>query len=261
MMKSRGRCRDMEGRLADDVDGRISAADRAALHAHLAGCADCRREREAAARIGRELASLQAEELPPFFRTRLIANLDDAGRNFQPAHRPRLHRSLRLAWGSAAVLAIALVGTVLRFQHEPSSPSLSQAPAPEAHKVDEARVAALRAGIQPVSPLDDSVVSATDVAICAALSPGLPEAHLRLLVDGRDVTALADITRDYIIFAPEEEALGDGPHLVTVELDTGRERIERSWIFYAMDGGGREPVPETRKHRTTPVHGVTPRST
>jgi hypothetical protein len=137
-------------------------------------------------------------------------------------------------------------------------PPLSQAQAPEAQAKDEARVSALRAGIQPVSPLDDSVVSASDVAICAALSPTLPQARFRLLIDGRDVTALADVTRDYIIFAPEGEELGDGPHLVTVELDTGHERIERSWIFHAMNGhgrddAGRESLPETREQR--PAHG------
>ena len=100
-----------------------------------------------------------------------------------------------------------------------------------------------------MSPLDDAVVSTHDVAICAALAPTLPQATFRLLVDGRDVTALSEITRDYIIFAPDDETLGDGPHLVSVELDTGRERIEKSWIFYAMDGKDRQSLPETREER------------
>jgi len=262
----RDRCRDVEPLLADAVDGGIPAADRARLDAHLAGCARCRQELEAASVMAGELRSLPREELPPFFTSRLLARLDEPDRGLQPAHRPSPHRSLWFAWGSAAVLAIALVVTLVGRHaawtpvrpHESSTPSLSQAQAHEAHEND-VRMATLRAGIQPVSPLDDAVVSANDVAICAALAPSLPKASFRLLVDGRDVTALADITHDYIIFEPDDGEFGDGPHLVSVELDTGRDRIEKSWIFYAMDGKGRRALPETReKHPASAAKPVPP---
>ena len=138
-MSGRDGCRDFESLLGASVDGALSPAETTRLDAHLAGCESCRREVEAATAIAGELRSLEAEELPPFFTSRLLAMLDEPRGELQPAHRSSPLRSLRFAWGSAAALAIALIGTLVGYHagwtpirpHESSSPSLSQAPAPE----------------------------------------------------------------------------------------------------------------------------------
>jgi hypothetical protein len=257
-------CRDMEEKISQAVENGLDPREREALDAHLAGCSSCRREYEIAREIVGELRSLPQEELPPFFRTRLFAELDVLERESQErvagrAHRLFPFRSLRFAWGSAAVLAVALVGTLwfrggreaLLPGSDAPSPTFSQAEVPGGRDLDEARMAALRAAIQPVSPLDDSVVSAYDVAICAALGPALEARSPRIVVDGRDVTALAEVTSDFIIFAPEE-SLPEGPHLVTVTVETPQGPVERSWIFHSLNGGGREVVPDrSQRHGTS----------
>lgn len=241
-------CRPYDELLAAAADGVLRPEEEARLQAHLARCHDCRQALDESRKIVGELRTLPQEELPPFFRTRLMAGLEDRKAAAERSHRLRPWGSLRLAWGTAAVLALVLAVTLVRHTQSRNGPARSPAPTFSQAEVsgdasaDEARMAALRAAIQPVSPLDDSVVSGRDVAVCAAFAPSLPPGSLRLLIDGRDVTSVADITSEYVIYAPNDP-LGAGPHLVTIEFWTATERVERSWIFYALNGDGGHTTP------------------
>ena len=94
------------------LDGALPPARAAAVEAHLAGCPDCRAERE---RLRGALAALEAlppaPALPPFFSARLEARLrDERGRPrglravLAGAHRGGGRRVL--AWAGAAALAV-----------------------------------------------------------------------------------------------------------------------------------------------------------
>lgn len=242
-------CRPYESLLAAAADGALRAEDELRLQGHLARCADCRQALDESRKIVGELRTLPQEELPPFFRTRLMAGLERLEPAAGRSRLPRFWSSPRLAWGTAGVLAVLLAVSFLQRGLSPGDSARAVAPAGGPTSAE-----ALRAAIRPVSPLDDSVVSGRDVAVCAAFGPGLPAGSLRLLVDGRDVTGVADITREFVIYAPEEP-LGAGPHLVTIEFSTATERIERSWIFYAMNGDEAHgaPAPVSRERREAPL--------
>jgi anti-sigma factor RsiW len=92
----------------------LSAAERAALHAHTARCDACRQS-YAAARLAERLCQARAAETlepPPFFQTRVLAALraqQPAGVELTPFTRFwRAARGLVAAMGLAVVLLLAL---------------------------------------------------------------------------------------------------------------------------------------------------------
>jgi hypothetical protein len=98
-------CATLHERLDLEAEGALPPREAAALARHLAGCADCRAEREALARLHRALA---ASRLPvrDGFAERVMAALPAAG---WEARHPRAWRLplalLVLLAGSAAALA------------------------------------------------------------------------------------------------------------------------------------------------------------
>lgn len=172
------------------------------------------------------LQDLHPVDLPPFYRTRLLAKIRAASET--SAWRERL-RAPALAWSVAGACIVALVLVVLYTgrTHSPSTPM-----APSIQIAD--------ASIDPVMPADNSVVGAGDVEIVAAIYPPIEGGIVRLYVDERDVTGLAEVTESYVMYSPPER-FEEGEHIVTIEITdrSGLKLKDVSWLFYTLNG--REP--------------------
>jgi len=189
--------------------------------------------------VERLLAELAPVEPPPFHRERLLARLR------QEAERPAWSRALqspRLAWAVAAVCIVALAVTLMLRSDTGNGllPGRRAVPPGDAVAVAPGDTGSdLAADVDPVMPTDNAVVGASDVEIVAAIQPPLEAGGIvRLLVDDRDVTSLADITDSYVMYSPTDR-FDEGEHIITIEISDGSGRTLRnvSWLFYALNDG------------------------
>lgn len=173
-------------------------------------------------RVEQLLQELEPVDLPPFYRTRLLAHVREAGR---PAvWRDRL-RTPQFAWSVAAVCVVALIVVIAHSTRTTTTGT-------------GVPVALMTSStIDPVAPAGDSVVGAGDVEIVAAIHPPIEGAMVRLYVDERDVTGLAEVTESYVMYSPSER-FEEGEHIVTIEITdgSGRRLKDVSWLFYTLDG-------------------------
>lgn len=171
-------------------------------------------------RVERLLEELEPAELPPFYTERLLARMRRA-----ETRRRGWAASPRLAWSvaalSVAVLAVVLYTGILGPRGLPGA-----AVAPP--------------GVAPVMPVDNSVVGAGDVQIVASVEPAVEGGLIRLFLDERDVTGLAEVAEGYVFYSPEEP-LEEGEHIVTIEVRDASGAMLRdfSWLFRAVNGGRR----------------------
>jgi hypothetical protein len=182
-------------------------------------------------RVERLLRDLRQVDLPPFYRERLLARLRDAAARRAPA---AWLRSPVLAWAVAGAAVAALVIVMARGgQPVPTGvPATPGAPGPAATEI-----ALAAPEIDPVLPEDNAVVGAGEVEIVAAITPALEGAVIRLLVDEEDVTALAEVTAEYVAYSPSER-FAEGEHVITIEIRdrSGRKLRDATWLFYTLDG-------------------------
>jgi hypothetical protein len=180
------------------------------------------------------LQELTPVDLPPFYRTRLLARVREASR--EPSWAARV-RAPRFAWSVATICVVALVLTVTQMKLR----SPLRSPGAE----DASVAVAYEPSVEPVMPADNSVVGVGDVDIVAAIYPPVENGIVRLYVDERDVTGLADISSDYVMYSPPE-GLEEGEHIVTIEIRdaSGRKLKDASWLFYTLNG--RRPVAAER---------------
>lgn len=153
-------CEHCQADLPAYLSGQLPAAEQAALTAHLTGCADCRRERQATARTWELLGRVPTPEPGPLLRPAFYAMLADYQATLeepaparpthplprlrqwwreQPAWRPRPRFAQRLAYGLALLGAGAVGGYWL-------SAATNQRPATTAG-ADRQQVAALAAQV------------------------------------------------------------------------------------------------------------------
>lgn len=182
-------------------------------------------------RVERLLQELRPAELPPFYRTRLLAKLREASRRSPWGERLR---APRVAWSVAGVCVVALVLIAVHAARV-GSPTGFVAPG--------GRTAGT--SIDPVMPADNSVVGAGDVEIVAAIYPPIEGGIVRLYVDERDVTGLAEVTGSYVMYSPPER-FEEGEHIVTIEITdgSGGKISNVSWLFHTLNG--RHPVNDQR---------------
>ncbi len=176
-------------------------------------------------RMEQLLRDLRPAELPPYYRTRLLARLRESSR--RAAWTSRL-RTPGLAWGVAGACVVALVVVVLYATR------MGPAPAPGG---PAGQVASVQSNIEPVMPADNAVVGAGDVEIVAAIYPPIEGGIVRLYIDERDVTGLAEVTDSYVMYSPAEK-LAEGEHIVTIEIrdGSGRRLRDISWLFHTLNG-------------------------
>jgi anti-sigma factor RsiW len=149
---------DIRDLLPDLLHGRLSAAERAEVDAHLRGCADCRDELELLRGMRSALRSAPAVSVE-----RIVAEI--------PPYRAPVQRRPALSWGgwriAAAVTLLAAGGTsvVVARNGDRKPATVAVAPAPAAREL------ALAGG--SIGELDDSELSALidDVASLDAVTP------------------------------------------------------------------------------------------
>ncbi len=187
--------------------------------------------------VERLLTELTHVDPPPFHRERLLTRLR------QEAERPMWSRALqspRLAWAVATVCIVALAVTLTLRSDTTDGLLPGQRAVPPGDAVAVAPDAAsptFAADVAPVMPTDNAVVGAGDVEIVAAIQPPLEAGSIvRLLVDDRDVTSLADITDSYVMYSPTG-SFDEGEHIITIEVSDGSGQTLRnvSWLFYALN--------------------------
>jgi hypothetical protein len=186
-----------------------------------------RTDDDAVRKVEEMLDGLEPVELPPFYRERLLARLRRGERR-----EPSGARGARVAWAVAAVCAVALLVVVLSGRND-------SGPAPLGAPVE---TQGFSANIDPVMPVDNSVVSSSDVEIVAAIYPPIENGIVRLYVDDTDVTGLAEVTDDYVMYSPGSH-FAEGEHIVTIEVrdGSGRKLSDVSWLFYTLNGETRTP--------------------
>jgi hypothetical protein len=120
-------CDDARARFSELADGRLDAAQRAAVETHVGACPECRQEWVG---FGRTLSLLQAlprHRAPAGFAERVLAAA-------HPTPRPRrlfLPLSVKLPLGAAA-LVLVIVGGVWFVQRTPEYRQVATAPPPSA---------------------------------------------------------------------------------------------------------------------------------
>ena len=98
--------------------------------------------------------------------------------------------------------------------------------------------------VEILSPLPGEVVAEDTPQIAALFDPPLDEPWDALaLLDGADVTELAEITSDLFLFSPVEP-LGTGPHRLTFSALTGTGTVETSWVFFVHERTWGDGLPE-----------------
>jgi hypothetical protein len=174
-------------------------------------------------KVEKLLRELEPAELPPFYTERLKAKARAAAGSRTWAERLR---SPQLAWAVAGVCVVALV--IVYASMDRSAPI----PTPAVPGVSAAS-----ANIDPVTPIDNSVIGAGDVEIVAAIYPPIEQGTIRLYVDEVDVTGLAEVTDSYVMYSPPEK-LEEGEHIITIEIrdGTGAMLRDTSWLFYTLNG-------------------------
>jgi anti-sigma factor RsiW len=101
----------LDERLADLLDGRLSAGDAALAESHLATCAACALRLEMARAAKRAVATLPVEALPDGLAARISAALDEeerAGGSGRVSRFPA--RAVRPLLATAAILLVGLAG-------------------------------------------------------------------------------------------------------------------------------------------------------
>lgn len=127
--------------LQDLIDGRLTGADREAIEAHVAGCADCRARmdalgaaRSALARLRQDdvpadveaalLAALRAEPLPSAGPAPVVPSAMNGPQSASVASSPRATRVPAWTWGLAAAALLALVAWLAWPRQDASLPTL-----------------------------------------------------------------------------------------------------------------------------------------
>lgn len=107
----------LDERLAELLDGRLSAGDLAQAETHVAACAACALRLEQARATKRAVATLPVVPLPDGFAARISLALDEEGRRNEGGRVVRFPaRATRPLLAAAALLLVGLAGTFVLFR-------------------------------------------------------------------------------------------------------------------------------------------------
>lgn len=107
------------------VDGRLDAAERAALDRHLETCEACRREFEVQSRLKRAVTALPAPDVPADLAARIAAGIqlidrEQAASTEVPATSPRAVSRGWWPFALAAAAAVLIIGIALQWRATPA---------------------------------------------------------------------------------------------------------------------------------------------
>jgi hypothetical protein len=159
------RCRE---RLSEYLDGLLAAPERGEVDAHLAGCAECRRELDLWRATVQAMAELPRSGAPQGFGARVMARLG-AGAEAAP-ERPRI-LSLWVRALPVAALVLVVLGVALMVEHR-SAPAPSGGPVRLAQNV--APAAAASAPVSPAAGPEMAAPAATAAPSAAVVAYGRP---------------------------------------------------------------------------------------
>ena len=106
------KCRAAQRLISAERDERLPASERAALEAHVAGCAPCRADRESLAAAAAAWATHDRAVAPPDVEQAwrdIRRGMRQAGPDSRPVHRPWWMRTLWTAVPALGAAAVALV--------------------------------------------------------------------------------------------------------------------------------------------------------
>ena len=101
------------GRIYDYLDGSLTAGERAAFEAHLAGCPGCRRALDERRAIAEAATSLPPLEVPDEFILGVMSRLDLSAPEKAPAKRARGFRLAPALTAASALGAVAIVVSLI----------------------------------------------------------------------------------------------------------------------------------------------------
>ena len=211
--------------LSGYLDGALDAAARARVEAHLAACADCRREREALGRVAGLLRAEPAPRAPVGFVDRVLAATGAAPRR---SLWHRLFVPLRIKLPLEAAAVVLLAGTALYVFER--SPELKQAarPSPPAPPAATAPMtvptpstgppseAPMKKEVAPAQPAKPAVPAPAAGAEAVKPAPAAPESRQKVGAaagarsEGRSDTAARD-ARETEAPATREQAPAAAP--------------------------------------------------
>jgi ferric-dicitrate binding protein FerR (iron transport regulator) len=215
-------CFQTESELVDLLDGRLDAARELAVHAHLEGCADCRRRAEEWRRLVPVMRGLAPPPLAPLRARRMELEIERLVA--EPKARDRAPSRRAFAWGGVAVAAAAAFLLIARWRgsHGPAlvSPLL---PVRVTSVVGVAHVGAvaMRAG----TLLDAGGELSVDLAGAATLEV----AGASLKLDGPARLALAGDAAHVALDLPRGTLTAKVAHRApgaTFVVSTGQGRVE-----------------------------------
>ena len=261
--------RDLFSALADDA---LTPGERAALDAHLAGCAECRRELAGLLRTVKLVRAMDPVHAPAGFVDRVLAAAQPA-----PSHR-RLGRRLMRPWptlplGAAALLLIGGLAVLLfrgspeqqRAAHDqfeaPRAPSSERnVAAPQSVEAPPAAVTAAPRSDTDLSknysepPKSESMRAKTAAPTTKTDAPS-PRARAE-----RAQATVPNASRDSVSSAREQEAQQRlTPPAAMERRDAKRELADRGQEALAPAVGGRSAAaPSAAERQPPPVGAATP---
>jgi len=243
--------RDLFSALADDA---LTPGERAALDAHLAGCAECRRELAGLLRTVKLVRAMDPVHAPAGFVDRVLAAAQPA-----PAHR-RLGRRLMRPWptlplGAAALLLIGGLA-VLLFRGSPEQQraahdQLEAARAPSSER-DVAAPRSVEAPPAAVTAAPRSADLSKNYSETAAPTTKTDAPSPRARAERAQAT-VPNASRDSVSSAREQEAQQRlTPPAAMERRDAKRELADRGQEALAPAVGGRSAAAPSAAERQPP---------
>ena len=189
------------------IDGEITEEEKTQLEAHLKECEACQKVFNLAKKSKNLLVTnIVEEELPPYFESKFWERVENEAQPEGIFIPKRLIPKL----AGAMVLILSLV-----FIFRSTRATTSE--------------------IYIVSPQPQHIISGEEATISAAFYPKPKEGSISLVLNGKQIAPLVELTDDHIMYTPEEP-LEEGYYKVKVQIKDkdGKVQQEKEWLFYVV---------------------------
>ncbi len=201
------KCKDARELIQAFIDNEITEGEKVQLETHLKKCEACQKVFDLAKKSKKLLTTnIVEEELPPYFEAKFwdrVKNETQQEGIFIPK---------KLISGFVGAM-IVVIGFVFLFHSTRATTS----------------------EIYIVSPQPNHIISGEETTISAAFYPKPREGSISLVLNGKTVAPLIELTDDQIMYT-SEESLDEGYYKVKVQLKDkdGKVQQEKEWLFYVV---------------------------
>ncbi len=201
------KCKYIRELIQASIDDEITDEEKTQLEAHLKECEACQKAFDLAQKSRNLLVTnIVEEELPPYFKAKFWDRVENE------AHPEGIFIPKRLIpkLAGAMVLILSLV-----FIFRSTRATTSE--------------------IYIVSPQPQHIISGEDATISAAFYPKPKEGSISLVLNGKQIAPLVELTDGHIMYTPEEP-LEEGYYKVKVQIKDkgGKIQQEKEWLFYVV---------------------------